>query len=165
MSFQGRQRTESKTPKMEWLDLRVITEQGFLRIVPASSKRRVHIFGGSWWWVDASWARAVRLDPLFRVCGWNVARLSLLLAVNERTFARAVVDSMGINPKNWLRRQRILASCELLREIGKVDPVARELGFKFSADFASEFRQLIGVTPSEFLRSEKSRMFGVNPHS
>lgn len=127
----------------------------------AARRRRIVVWRGAWWYVDGGKHRAARLDDLFAGCDWNVSRICGVLGLKERTFARMVEQSLGIKPKDWLRRQRALTACALLREVGYVAPVATMLGFRFAADFAAEFRRLVGVSPSEYLKSERSRMFGV----
>ena len=125
-----------------------------------AARRRIVVWRGAWWYVDSSNRRAARLDGLFAKCGWNVSRICGALGLKERTFARMVEQSLGIHPKDWLCRQRALAACALLREVGTVAPVATMLGFRHGADFAAEFRRMVGVAPSEYLKSERSRMFG-----
>lgn len=101
----------------------------------------------------------VFLDPLLRDCKWNVARICGMLEIGERTFARIALRSLGITPKDWLCRLRAVNARRLLRETGKVEPVASMLGFGHVADFSREFRRQTGVTPSFYLQSERSRMF------
>lgn len=128
-----------------------------------AGRRRIVVWRGAWWYVEGANHRAARMDVLFAECAWNVSRICGVLGLNERTFARMVEQSLGINPKDWLCRQRALAACALLREVGNVTPVATMLGFRFAADFAAEFRRMVGVAPSEYLKSERSRMFGAVP--
>lgn len=129
-----------------------------------AGKRRIVVWRGAWWYVEGAKQRAARLDALLADCGWNVSRICKSLGVKERTFARMVEQSLGINPKDWLRRQRALAACALLREVGNVAPVATILGFNYAADFTAEFRRMVGVTPSAYLKTERSRMFGAEPN-
>ncbi len=125
-----------------------------------AGRRRIVVWRGAWWYVEGAKRRAVRLDALLADCGWNVSRICGALGLKERTFARMVEQSLGINPKDWMRRQRALAACALLREVGAVAPVAAMLGFRHGADFTAEFRRMVGIAPSEYLKSERSRMFG-----
>lgn len=122
-------------------------------------RQRVLIERGGWWFCDQRSGRNIPLDALLENCGWSVSELCEALQVSERTFARVVERSLGINPKDWLCRLRAVAACRLLREVGKVEPVANMLGFKHVADFSREFRRQTGVIPSIYLKSERSRMF------
>lgn len=126
-----------------------------------AARQRIFMEGGGWWFCDRKSDRIIRLDCLLGNCGWSVSELCNVLQLNERTFARVVERSLGINPKDWLCRLRAVAACQLLREVGKVEPVANMLGFKHVADFSREFRRQTGVIPSIYLKSERSRMFHV----
>ena len=67
-----------------------------------------------------------------------------------RTF-RAV---MGCSPHQWLTRLRVERAKTILREnsISLID-IALDCGFSSHAHFSNRFRQLVGVTPSEFRRT------------
>lgn len=158
MGFAKREMDGEPVAGYVWRDL-----QHLPGLSNVAGRRRILVWRGAWWYVEGPGQRAALLDALFADCDWNVSRICGVLGLNERTFARMVEQSLGINPKDWLRRQRALAACALLREVGAVAPVASMLGFRFAADFAAEFRRMVGVSPSEYLKSERSRMFGAGP--
>jgi AraC-like DNA-binding protein len=114
---------------------------------------------GFWWYHDPKRNLVIKLDPLFAKCGWSVSRLCEMLCVGKRTFARVVEESIGITGKLWLRRLRIVKARHLLREGGEIKSVAEQLGFDDNASFANEFKKLIGVSPSSYIKSEQSRSF------
>jgi AraC-like DNA-binding protein len=80
-----------------------------------------------------------------------------MLGVGKRTFARVVEESIGISGKLWLRRLRIVKARHMLREGGEIKSVAKQLGFDDNASFANEFKKLIGVSPTFYIKSEQSR--------
>lgn len=115
------------------------------------------VHDGAWWFVDQGAGRAVRLEPLIVTCGWNVGKLGETLGFGKRTFSRVVEQSLGITCKAWLRNMRIVAACHMLREGTKIETTARKLGFLHNSDFTREFRNLIGVLPSYYMKAERSR--------
>lgn len=119
--------------------------------------QRILFHHGSWWFADVWADRLVRLDPLFAACGWNVGRMCETLGLGKRTFGRVVEQSLGITGKIWLRNLRVVAACHMLREGTKIETTARKLGFRHSSDFTREFRILIGVLPSFYVKAERSR--------
>ncbi len=117
---------------------------------------------GRWWYFEPGVDRAVMLDPLFAECSWNVSALSDRLEIGTRMFTRMVEDSLGVNAKIWLRNNRIVRACHLLREDGKIERVARGVGFSHASELTREFKQLVGVSPSFYRRSERSRHVSFN---
>jgi AraC-like DNA-binding protein len=117
---------------------------------------------GHWWYFEPAADRAVMLDPLFAECSWNVGALSDRLEIGTRMFTRMVEDSLGVNAKIWLRNIRIVKACHLLREGGKIQRVARCVGFSHASELTREFKQLVGVSPSFYKRSERTRRASFN---
>lgn len=127
-----------------------------LKIGSSGGTPQIFFTCGKWWLSRPCGERSTWLDPLFREAGWNVGKLCELLALGKRTFARAVQRSLGRTAKVWLRENRIVVACHLLREEEKIGFTAKQLGFRHEADFTREFRKLIGVTPSAFRERERS---------
>jgi AraC-like DNA-binding protein len=125
---------------------------------PKGERRRIVVDGGAWWFVDPGRAEKVPLELLFGPCGWKVGRLCKALGMERRTFARVMERSLGITGKKWLCQLRVVAACHLLRG-GKITSVASRLGFRDDSDFSFEFRRQMGVSPSAFVKSERSRSF------
>lgn len=125
-----------------------------------SNLRRIRFSNGRWWLVDQEADRSIQLDPEIERCAWNVGILCKNLGIGCRTFSRLMEESLGITGKRWLRELRIVRACHLLREDCKIEGVARTLRFKHLPDFTLEFRKLLGVSPSEYMRRERSRSAG-----
>ena len=117
---------------------------------------------GSWWYRKEG-VLVLNLEPLFFTCAWNVTLLADALGLESREFRRMVKRSVGLNPKDWLRRIRVVSAMHLLREGGKIETIARQLGFRHASDFSNEFRSLVGVNPSCYVKSEMSRSFPMSP--
>jgi AraC-like DNA-binding protein len=124
------------------------------------SRRNIAFSNGFWWFLDPDRNKSVCLDLLFERCEWNVESLCDAIGIEKRTFARITERSLGISGKFWLRQIRIVAACHLLREEGKIEVVARSLGFRHASDFTREFKKLMGVSPSRYKKAEYSRSAG-----
>lgn len=116
-------------------------------------------FANGSWLIRTNGKPDLHLEPLFSICAWNVTLLAEAIGMEIRDFRRMAIRDLGLNPKEWLRRTRIVAAMHLLREGGKIEIVARQLGFRHASDFTNEFRMLVKVTPSYYVRSEMSRAF------
>ena len=79
------------------------------------------------------------------------------LGVSERHLYRVFSDSIGLAPKDWLRRERMVAARHRLREGGSVKEVALDLGFTHPKDFTREFRDCYGLPPSDYVERETER--------
>ena len=100
------------------------------------------------------------MDRLFFECEWNLDYMCDALGIAKRTFARTVETSLGITGKVWLRQIRIVAASHLLREEGKIETVAQSLGFRHPSDFTREFKKMVGVPPSHYVKKEHERSEG-----
>ena len=127
------------------------------RLDPARKRQRIHFSHGRWWLFDPALGRNIRLDPIIARCGWNVGRLCQSLGIGRRTFSRMVEEGLGISCKRWLREIRIVIACHLLREGNKIESVAHALGFRHVSDFTKEFKKLVGVPPSLYVKAEHTR--------
>ena len=94
---------------------------------------------------------------------WNVGALSSALGLSPRSFCRLVERCVGLPAKTWLREQRIVAACHLLREGWKIEALSADFGFHHSSAFTREFKAQIGVTPSLYVRMERERFFRPPP--
>lgn len=126
---------------------------------PVSERRKILFSNGFWWFSDPECNRLVQLDPLFEPCEWKVGLLCRSLGVGQRTFARALENGVGITCKTWLRNIRIIGAGHLLREGYSIKYVANRMGFRHQTDFTLEFRKLMGVLPSFYVKAEICRSF------
>lgn len=92
----------------------------------------------------------------------DLADLSRAAGASQRTITRLFPAETELTFKEWRQRARILASVEVL-DSGRlpVSEVAARLGFSSAAAFGHAFRQVLGITPGEFVRSpvRVSRLF------
>ena len=120
-------------------------------------RQKIVFTDGICWFRDPAQGLEIKLEPLMWRSEWRVSALCALLKIAPRTFNRLVEEGLGTSGSQWLREYRIVAASYLLREGVKMEALAVRLGFSNNANFTREFRKLIGVSPSEFLRQERLR--------
>jgi transcriptional regulator GlxA family with amidase domain len=83
----------------------------------------------------------------------DLADLSCAAGASARTITRLFPAETELTFKEWRQRARILASVEVL-DSGRVpvSEAAARLGFSSAAAFGHAFRQVLGITPGEFIR-------------
>ena len=99
------------------------------------------------------------LGELARECRFRVDLICERLEISDRHLHRVFSDSIGLAPKDWLRRQRMVVARFLLRNGASIKEVAIELGFAHPKDFTREFRVCYQITPSMFIDREAERAF------
>ncbi len=100
------------------------------------------------------------LGPIARETGFKVSRMCEVFHLSDRQFHRTFNDSLGISPKDWLRKERMVQARQLLMEGLPIKEAAGELGFPSTKDFSREFQNFYEVSPTDFQRrqdAERSR--------
>ena len=80
------------------------------------------------------------------------------IGVSERHLRRVFVEGLGISPKEWLRKERMVAARNLLRHGSPIKEVAIDLGFSTSKMFSRDFLSFHGVRPTDFQRKESEHI-------
>ena len=71
-------------------------------------------------------------------------------------FLRTFRAAMSCSPHQWLTRLRVEQAKTILRENSiSLTDIALDCGFSSHAHFYNTFRQIVGVTPSEYRRAHK----------
>ena len=84
----------------------------------------------------------------------TLADLAGLIGVSAQHFCRAFHRSMDMSPGRWMQRKRMEHACELLADPARtLTDVAQSLGYGGQSAFGAAFRQVMGVTPSQYRRS------------
>lgn len=103
--------------------------------------------------VDADGALANELaEALADPAIIRVDQLPERLHVSLRTLQRLAERFFGLSPHSMIRRRRLQEAAERLREdpgLG-IAELANELGFSDHAHFSTDFKAVLGVTPSEY---------------
>lgn len=102
------------------------------------------------------WARA-RLDQDI-----GMGDLAAEAAMSERTFLRHFAATVGVTPKAWLQRERLVRAQELLEEAQLALPdVSLACGFRSLETFRAAFKRQVGVAPATY----RSRFGGSEAHT
>ncbi|WP_067838359.1 helix-turn-helix domain-containing protein [Nocardia lijiangensis] len=84
-------------------------------------------------------------DPL------NLDELAAAAGISKYHFLRAFAAVYGVTPAAYLAERRIERAQDLLRATNlTVTEVCMLVGYTSLGSFSSKFRQLVGVTPSEY---------------
>jgi len=115
-----------------------LTEAGTqISALPAWRLRRTMVY------VDENLQRQLRLSEL-----------SAAVHMSPFHFARLFKSSTGVSPHRFVMRRRIdEARARLATQTVTVAEIARSLGFRTPSHFASTFRRMTGMTPTEYRTS------------
>lgn len=81
----------------------------------------------------------------------DVATLARIAHVSPAHFSRLFRDTFGETPHRYLQRRRVERAMFLLRETSRsVTDVCLLVGFTSLGTFSRTFRQIVGLSPSEF---------------
>ncbi len=84
----------------------------------------------------------------------EVGELSGLAQMSQSHFSKLFKHSTDLTPHQFVLRERINRSKELLRQgKTKIVDIALEVGFQSQAHFTTVFGSLVGMTPRQFQRS------------
>jgi AraC family transcriptional activator FtrA len=90
------------------------------------------------------WARQRLAQPL------RVADLAKKAAMSERSFLRHFTGQVGVGPKHWLRRERVMLAQALLEtSTQSLSAIARATGFATVEALRAAFKDTTGAPPSE----------------
>jgi AraC-like DNA-binding protein len=85
----------------------------------------------------------------------SVAELAAASGLGQTQFGERFIAEVGVTPSNYLRRQRIEQTKDLLRRGGQtLTAIAHATGFSSSQHLSTVFKQIEGTTPTEFLRQQ-----------
>jgi transcriptional regulator of acetoin/glycerol metabolism/AraC-like DNA-binding protein len=86
----------------------------------------------------------------------DLAALAGIAGLSLYHFARAFKQSVGVAPHHYLVQRRIERAQELLaRTELSLSEIALATGFSDQSHFARHFRQMLGLTPGQFRRSQR----------
>ena len=80
---------------------------------------------------------------------WTLEKLARELGSSRSTLAEHFHQVLGVPPMQYLAEWRMQVAARLLREgQGKVQSIAREVGYDSEAAFSRAFKRIVGVSPS-----------------
>lgn len=99
------------------------------------------------------------MQDMEKIQGWRLLaqrakfranNLAKLCGISARHLQREFQRCLGCSPQDWLDEQRIMASMPRLCAGEPVKSVAFDLDFRQSSHFCRKFKEITGMTPSEF---------------
>jgi AraC family transcriptional activator FtrA len=119
-----------------------------------------HRTGGQAQFIEPPAVQAAAGRGLDEVCAWALAHLDEDLrievlasraAMSPRTLVRRFRAELGTSPRRWLLAHRIDRARQLLEESDlPVEHVAAAVGFSSAGSLRPHFRDVTGLTPSEY---------------
>jgi transcriptional regulator GlxA family with amidase domain len=97
-------------------------------------------------------AKLIQYDQhtLAQTAHFNVNLLAQQCHVSPRQMQRDFRKHMACTPREWLDNHRIICAKSMLASGIPVKKVALDLGFKQISHFCRKFKQLSGITASEY---------------
>jgi AraC-like DNA-binding protein len=96
-----------------------------------------------------------RLSRLTPLGAYKVVDLARRLGLSERQLRRTLRASVGVSPREWLRRQRLAAALQMLTTAQSVKQVALSLGYTQMSQFSRDFKAQFGCAPSMVLKKAR----------
>ncbi len=88
----------------------------------------------------------------------NLAKIADYLNISEYTAVKRFKAEYGISPAKYILNQRIITACELLENTEKsVTEIALTLKFCEQSYFSTVFKDTVGLTPSEYRISKRTK--------
>ncbi len=85
----------------------------------------------------------------------HLDQLAQIARMSKRSFMRAFRAATGVPPISYLIRQRVNRAAVLLRNGNEsITEIAFEAGFTDSNYFSRQFRQVFGLTPSDYRKRQ-----------
>lgn len=89
---------------------------------------------------------------------WPLRKLAQTAHLSERTLQRHFSEETGMTATEWLKRERVLASCGLLENTQlTVEQIARRVGMGNGNLLRKHFLSVLGTTPSRY-RAEHQQL-------
>ena len=105
-------------------------------------------------YVHANYAKNITLD---NICNY--------VYINRTTLTRKFKMLTGRSPMDYLLFYRLTIACELLTHSKlSIKKIAESTGFNCNAYFCKQFKSKIGITPSEYRKSEGFETINTNEY-
>ena len=90
-----------------------------------------------------------------------IKTLAADIFVSRYYFIRKFKSSIGMTPHQFCIQNRIRKSQKLLDEKKTISRIAVEMGFYDQSHFDKAFQKIVGISPSEYVRSKKQIIQGI----
>ncbi len=97
-----------------------------------------------------------KIDPAIQAMqeqpgkNWSVAELAGLCSYHPIHFAKLFKEEVGVAPKHYIIGERIKQAKRALLQGEKLETISQTLGFTSINYFSHQFKQMTGLTPTEF---------------
>lgn len=88
----------------------------------------------------------------------SLDNISAVSNISSFHFSRIFKKVTGYSPYAYLLQVRIVQAQQLLREGSSVTSTAFEVGFNSVANFSYRFKEMVGISPSEYQKSNNSKV-------
>ena len=96
------------------------------------------------------------IEERYREPGLSNEELAMLCGVSEVYFRRLFTARYGVTPRQFLIDVRVNRAKQLLSEgVLKISAVSEQCGFSNPYHFCRTFRERVGVTPTEYMESNR----------
>jgi AraC-like DNA-binding protein len=96
---------------------------------------------------------AMHADPAHN---WSLEELASTAGISRARFATTFRDTIGMTPGNYLGEWRLSLALTLLRKGKTMQFIADRVGYGSASALSRAFRARTGLSPSEWLKTEKS---------
>jgi len=104
----------------------------------------------SWYILFPARGERLCLQRLALRCGYRIGELCAELECSERYLYEVFSRDIGLPPKEWMRRERMVVARRMLTGGKSPEEVAGSLGFALANNFRREFLCFYQVRPCEF---------------
>lgn len=87
---------------------------------------------------------------------WSIEKLAQISALSRSKFAALFKETVGQSPNNYITDLRIAMAKNLLKKGKSINIIANEVGYEHGSALARVFRKSLGVSPTEWVNSQKS---------
>ena len=93
---------------------------------------------------------------------FSIRRLAELVGTNYRNMSQVINENAHCNFNNFLNQYRIRHACKMMNDTRKygnytIEGYSTSVGFKSRNSFVTSFKRITGLTPSEYLRINRSK--------
>ena len=93
---------------------------------------------------------------------FSIRRLAELVGTNYRNMSQVINEKAHCNFNNFLNQYRIRHACKMMNDTRKygnytIEGYSTSVGFKSRNSFVTSFKRITGLTPSEYLRINRSK--------
>jgi len=116
-------------------------------------------------WLVVLDTREIPLEQLAYECGYRFNAICDAVSCDPRCLHEVFKRDLGLNPKEWLKSERMAAARRLLAEGCWPAKAAHLLGFATPSNFGREFLATHGVPPGKYREQALARQYPGFPPS